>query len=300
MLFRSHLLQSALKSVLGDTVSQAGSMNDATRLRFDFTHAKALSSDELQKVENIVNEYIAASIEGKVQELPIEEAKKQGAIAMFGEKYGDVVRVVSFGDVSCEFCGGTHIKNSADIGSFYITKESGVSSGVRRIEAVCGLSAVKYAKSFMLEVAKIKEELKNRDTFAGIKRLKDEIKELRSEIKTLQSGSQKELTSQKAGDVDLIVDVIQSGDIKTLIDEIKNKKDKVAVMLFQAKGDKVIMAAGIKNASLKAGAWIKEIAPIVGGGGGGRDDFAQAGGKDASRLNDAVKSSLEYAKKILS
>lgn len=296
----THLLQSALKSVLGDTVSQAGSMNDATRLRFDFTHAKALSSDELQKVENIVNEYIAASIEGKVQELPIEEAKKQGAIAMFGEKYGDVVRVVSFGDVSCEFCGGTHIKNSADIGSFYITKESGVSSGVRRIEAVCGLSAVKYAKSFMLEVAKIKEELKNRDTFAGIKRLKDEIKELRSEIKTLQSGSQKELTSQKAGDVDLIVDVIQSGDIKTLIDEIKNKKDKVAVMLFQAKGDKVIMAAGIKNASLKAGAWIKEIAPIVGGGGGGRDDFAQAGGKDASRLNDAVKSSLEYAKKILS
>ncbi len=143
----THLLQSALKIVLGDTVAQAGSLNDDKRLRFDFTYPKAMSKDEIEEVEDLVNTMIVRNIQGSVEELPIDEAKKKGAIAMFGEKYGDTVRVVKFGDVSVEFCGGTHVRNTNDIGSFYITKESGVSAGVRRIEAVCGNSAISYAKS---------------------------------------------------------------------------------------------------------------------------------------------------------
>src|SRR5574344_839140 len=135
----THLLQSALKMVLGDSVSQAGSFNDANKLRFDFTYPKALTSEQINEVEDLVNSMINRALAGVVEELPLEEAKKKGAIAMFGEKYGEVVRVVSFGeDISVEFCGGTHVKNTADIGSFYIIKESGVSAGIRRIEAVVG------------------------------------------------------------------------------------------------------------------------------------------------------------------
>jgi len=140
----THLLQSALKMVLGDTVAQAGSLNDTSRLRFDFTYAKAMTQEQIKEVEDLVNSMIARGIKGNVEELPIEEAKNKGAIAMFGEKYGDSVRVVSFDDVSVEFCGGTHVNNTSDIGSIYITKESGVSAGVRRIEAVCGLAAIEY------------------------------------------------------------------------------------------------------------------------------------------------------------
>src|SRR5574344_1329931 len=143
----THLLQSGLRMVLGDTVSQAGSFNDANKLRFDFTYPKALTSEQINEVEDLVNSMIARSLKGQVEELPLEIAKKKGAIAMFGEKYGEVVRVVSFGeDVSIEFCGGTHVKNTADIGSFYIIKESGVSAGIRRIEAVVGARAVKQTK----------------------------------------------------------------------------------------------------------------------------------------------------------
>ena len=134
----THLLQSALKMVLGDTVSQAGSLNDDKRLRFDFTYPKAMTTEQLEEVQDLVNSMIARGLVGSVEELPIEQAKTKGAIAMFGEKYGDTVRVVEFGDVSVEFCGGTHVRNTGEIGSFYITSEKGVSAGVRRIEAVVG------------------------------------------------------------------------------------------------------------------------------------------------------------------
>jgi len=292
----THLLQSALKIVLGDTVAQAGSLNDTNRLRFDFTYPKAMTNKQIKKVEELVNQMIANAIKGNVEELPIEEAKNKGAIAMFGEKYGDSVRVVSFGDASVEFCGGTHVKNTADIGSIYITKESGVSAGVRRIEAVCGLAAVEYTNSIIRKYTEVQEEVKNQDALTGIKKLKEQIKELKKEVQLAQSQTATPIKDEMIGDVKVVVDVVTNGDIKKIVDDLKNENDKVAVLLLQAKGEKVMLVAGSKNTNIKAGNWIKEIAPIVGGGGGGRPDFAQAGGKDISKIEDAKKAALEYAK----
>ncbi|MEA3354416.1 MAG: alanine--tRNA ligase [Campylobacterota bacterium] len=295
----THLLQSALKMVLGDTVSQAGSLNDDKRLRFDFTYAKAMTQAQIDEVQDLVNSMIAHSIAGNVEELPIEEAKKKGAIAMFGEKYGDSVRVVEFGDVSVEFCGGTHVENTGHIGSFYITKESGVSAGVRRIEAVCGLSAINYAKDTMAKLATIEAEVKNKDIVAGINKLKDQIKQLKQELKEVHENVAAPLEEQLIGDIKVVVDIVQNGDIKKLVDDMKNGNEKVAALLLQAKGDKVILVAGVKNADIKAGDWIKAVAPIVGGGGGGRPDFAQAGGKDASKIKEAKEFAMNFLKEKL-
>ncbi len=291
----THLLQTALKIVLGDNVSQAGSLNDISRLRFDFTYPKAMSASQLEEVEDLVNSMIARGLKGKVEELPIEEAKKSGAIAMFGEKYRDTVRVVNFGDISVEFCGGTHVKNTSDIGSFYITKESGVSAGVRRIEAVCGFSAINYTKEIIKSLNNVKNEVKNNDALLGIKKLKDQIKELKAELLESQKQTTAPVSEKMIGDVKVVVDVIKNGDIKKIIDDLKNGNEKVAALLLQAKGEKVMMVAGSKNTNIKAGDWIKNIAPIVGGGGGGRPDFAQAGGKDVSKIDEAKTSALSYA-----
>jgi alanyl-tRNA synthetase len=295
----THLLHSALKKLLGSHISQAGSLVEEARLRFDFSHPRALSSEEIGKVEDFVNDIISKGADVKTEVMTIEDAKNKGALALFGEKYGDDVRVVSLDDVSMELCGGTHVSNSSNIGAFFITKESGVSAGVRRIEAVCGKSAVKLFKNYRNIVNEITKEVKNREPLLGIKRLKDDIKELKDEIKNISNSSKKELIFEKIADVETLVAVVEAGDIKEMIDEIKNQKSKVAVMLFQKRGDKVMLAAGVKNASIKAGAWIKEIAPTLGGGGGGRDDFAQAGGKDASKLDEALLKSKEFVKKEL-
>ncbi len=295
----THLLQSALKMVLGDTVSQAGSFNDSSRLRFDFTYAKAMTKEQIDEVEDLVNSMISRMIAGKIEELPIEEAKKKGAIAMFGEKYGDIVRVLSFGDVSVEFCGGTHVKNSADIGSFYITKESGVSSGVRRIEAVCGNAAVKYAKDIISKMSEIQTELKNSDVILGVKKLKEQIKDLKKELETSQNKMSSPMQESMINGVKVIVSIVENGDLKKIVDDTKNANDKVAIFLLQEKDNKVTIVAGSKNTNIKAGEWIKNIAPIVGGGGGGRPDFAQAGGKDASKIEEAKTKALEYAKENL-
>jgi len=295
----THLLQSALKMVLGETVSQAGSMNDSNRLRFDFTYPKAMSEAQIEEVEDLVNSMIARGLIGNVEELPIQEAKKKGAIAMFGEKYGDRVRVVSFGDVSVEFCGGTHVQNAHDIGSFYITKESGVSAGVRRIEAVCGLSAIKYTKDIITQMNEIQAEVKNSDVITGIKKLKDQIKQLKTELKEAHENVATPLKEEMIGDVKIVVDIVEQGDIKKLVDDMKNGNEKVATLLLQPKGDKVMLVAGVKNASIKAGDWIKAVAPVVDGGGGGRPDFAQAGGKDASKIGEAKEFALEFLKKEL-
>ena len=295
----THLLQSALKMVLGESVSQAGSLNDANRLRFDFTYPKAMSASQIEEVEDLVNSMIARGIAGNVEELPIDEAKSKGAIAMFGEKYGDMVRVVSFKDVSVEFCGGTHVRNTADIGSFYIIKESGVSAGVRRIEAVCGASAIKYTKEIISKMNEIQAEVKNVDVIAGIKKLKDQIKDLKKEIETAQNQVKAPLSEQMIGDVKVVVDIVDNGDLKKIVDDMKNANEKVAILLLQAKDDKVTIVAGSKNTNVKAGDWIKNIAPIVGGGGGGRPDFAQAGGKDVTKIEEAKISALSYAKENL-
>ena len=295
----THLLQSALKIVLGDTVSQAGSLNDASRLRFDFTYPKAMTKEQIDEVEDLVNSMIARGISGNVEELPIEQAKKKGAIAMFGEKYGDVVRVVSFEDVSVEFCGGTHVRNTADIGSFYIVKESGVSAGVRRIEAVCGTAAIKYTKDIISKMNEIQAEVKNSDVILGIKKLKEQIKDLKKEIETSQSKTSSPIEETIINDTKVIVSVVENGDLKKIVDDTKNANEKVAIFLLQAKDDKVLIVAGSKNTNIKAGDWIKIIAPIVGGGGGGRPDFAQAGGKDTSKIQEAKTKALDYAKENL-
>jgi len=296
----THLLQSALQMVLGDTVSQAGSLNDDKRLRFDFTYPKAMSSKQLEEVQDLVNSMIARGLTGSVEELPIEQAKTKGAIAMFGEKYGDKVRVVEFGDVSVEFCGGTHVRNTGEIGSFYITSEKGVSAGVRRIEAVVGLSAINYVQNAMKKLSLIESEVKNKDIIEGISKLKQQIKDLKIELKDAHENVTVPLEEIEINGIKVIVDIVENGDIKKLVDDMKNGHDKIATLLLQAKGDKVMLVSGVKNATIKAGDWIKAIAPIVGGGGGGRPDFAQAGGKDASKIQDAKSAALDYIKQELS
>jgi alanyl-tRNA synthetase len=295
----THLLQYALKKVLGGNISQAGSLNDSTRLRFDFTYAKAMSKEQLDEVENIVNDMILNNLNVNIQELDIQEARKKGAIAMFGEKYGDVVRVVDFEGVSVEFCGGTHVKNTAQIGSFYITSEKGVSAGVRRIEAVCGKSAYLLSKSNSKNIENIENSVKSKDIISSINKLKEQIKTLKSEVQMAQNSSVSVLDEENINGVKVVVDILNNGDLKAKVDDIKNANEKVAIFLLQAKDDKVMMVSGIKGVSLKAGDWIKNIAPIVKGGGGGRADFAQAGGKDITKIQDAKEQALKYAKENL-
>lgn len=296
----THLLHAVLFDVLGDHISQAGSLVEADRLRFDFSHPKALSHAELVEIETRVNNEIMLGISGKTEVMSIEAAKKSGAKAQFGEKYGDEVRVVSFGEASIEFCGGVHVDNTAVIGSFIITKESGVSAGVRRIEAVCGHAAYEHFTQQRVLIKEIEAEVKNLDVMAGIARLKSNIVELKKELHDAQNSIKVEIKAQLINGVSVVVDELANGDIKEKIDELKNQNEKLCAILFQVKDDKVLMAAGVKNADAKAGDWIKHIAPFLGGGGGGRPDFAQAGGKDITKLGDAKAEALKYITEVLS
>ena len=295
----THLLHAALREILGDHIAQAGSLNDDKRLRFDFSHPQAMTAEEIAKVEAWVNDKISRAIPGKTEVMSIEEAKNSGAMALFGEKYGDEVRVVSFAGDSIELCGGTHVENAAQIGLFMITKESGVSAGVRRIEAVCGNAAREAVNALRDELNEIKTELKNQNPIAGIAKLKEQVKTLKGELASAMSSSQKELSAVEVNGVNVIVEEIENGDIKAMIDDLKNKYENIAVMLFMKKGDKVMLAAGSKNTPIKAGDWIKSIAPIVGGGGGGRPDFAQAGGKDPSKITTALEEAKVYLSEVL-
>jgi len=295
----THLLHAGLRAILGEHVTQAGSLNDDKRLRFDFSHPKAMTTEEIKAVEAWVNDKISRAIPRVTQIMSIDEAKNSGAMALFGEKYGDEVRVVSMGDVSVELCGGTHVDNTSQIGLFMITKESGVSAGVRRVEAICGNSAIETVNTLRDELENIKTELKNQNPIAGINRLKEEIKTLKSELKTALKSTKKDLEPIEIKGINVIVEEIEAGDIKELIDEAKNRYPYIAIMLFQKKGDKVVIACGSKETNVKAGDWIKEIAPILGGGGGGRADFAQAGGKDASKIDEAKEMALAYLEENL-
>jgi len=295
----THLLHAALRELLGDHISQAGSLNDAKRLRFDFSHPKAMTSKEIERVEAWVNDKILRAVPAETKVMSIDEAKNSGAMALFGEKYGDEVRVVSIGDASVELCGGTHVDNASKIGLFMISKESGVSAGVRRIEAICGKAAVEKVNALRNEINEIKEEVKNQNPIAGISKLKEQVKTLKGELQTALSSTKKELSVSEVNGVTVIVEEVEAGDIKELIDEAKNKYENLAIMLFQKKGEKVMLAAGVKDAPLKAGDWIKAIAPIVGGGGGGRPDFAQAGGKDPSKIKTALEEAKVYLSEIL-
>ena len=284
--------------MLGTHIAQAGSNVEADRLRFDFSHPKALSGEEISKVENLVNEWIVNGASQETKLMDLEDAKNSGAIALFNEKYADKVRVVSFGDVSKELCGGTHVKNIDEIGSFFITKESGVSAGVRRIEAVCSRAALNLARSFRAELEELKDELKSTEPLNAVKKLKGEIKGLKDKLKNAKNSHA--LAFLNVNETKLCVASIDGGDIKTMIDEFKNEHESAAILLVQVDEEgKISLAAGVKNAPLKAGAWVKFAAQILGGNGGGKDDFATAGGKNALAIEDAIKSSLEYARQAL-
>ena len=238
---------------------------------------------------------IINSSEAILENMPLDEAKKSGAIALFNEKYQGNVRVLTLGE-SKELCGGTHVKNTAQIGSFYIVKESGVSSGVRRIEAVVSRSALEFCKSYINENSILKEELKTNDLSFGVKKLKNEILNLKNE---LRNSNKSQLKSKNIKGVQICVERVDSGDIKNMIDEFKNTFDKAVILLFQVKDEKITLAAGVKNTGLKAGNLVKEIAQILGGNGGGRDDFATAGGKDIYKIDEALQQALILIEKGL-
>lgn len=285
----THLLHAALRKFLGEHIAQAGSSVEPNRLRFDFSHPKPVTSQELEQIESWVNAQIQKGAKAKTEIMDIKSAKNSGAIALFGEKYGEMVRVLTLGE-SKEFCGGTHVENINEIGSFFITKESGVSAGVRRIEAICAHSATQYTNELRHELGKCEIELKNADLLSAIKKLKAELKAAKDELKNASSNSSLESFDIKGAKV-----VISEfgGDIKSKIDELKNGADKVIAVLANVKDGKVSLAVGVKGCELKAGEIVSKIAPIINGGGGGRSDFATAGGKDPSRLNEAFKSAKE-------
>ena len=291
----THLLHAALRSVLGTHIAQAGSSVEASRLRFDFSHPKAVTAEELTKIETFVNAAISENIEAKTEIMDVEEAKNSGAIALFGEKYADKVRVLSFGEVSKELCGGTHVANLSQIGAFFITKEGGVSAGVRRIEAVCSKAALNLAKAWRGEIEELKTELKSAEPMNAVKKLKAEIKSLKD--KTKQAKDAHALAVVNVNETKLCVAVIDGGDIKATIDEFKNENEKAAILLVQVNEEgKIALAAGVKNAPLKAGEWVKFTAQILGGNGGGKDDFATAGGKNVLAIEDAIRQAFEFAK----
>ena len=285
----THLLHSALRKVLGEHVTQAGSLVEANRLRFDFTHPRALTKEELTKIEEMVNNVVAKAIKAEVIETTINEAKKMGAMALFGEKYGDIVRVVKFGDFSIELCGGTHVKNSAEVGNFYIVKESGVSAGVRRIEAVCGLSGYKYSKEFIEEVNKLKAENKAKDLKTFIEKQKEEIKNLKEEIKALKQAAVSEIKPINKDGINFVIERIDNANLREIATDLKGRIDNLVAFLVGENKGKVNLVAVSKIDNIKAGELIKEFAPIVDGKGGGKADFAQGGGKDISKIDELLK-----------
>ncbi len=289
----THLLQSALREVLGSHVSQAGSLVESKRLRFDFSHAKVLNDEELEKVEDLVNAQIFKHLNSQVEHMPLNQAKDKGALALFSEKYAENVRVVSFKEASIELCGGIHVENTGLIGGFRIVKESGVSSGVRRIEAVCGKAFYQLAKEENKELKNAKTLLKNNDVIAGINKLKESVKNSQKAPVSM------DLPIEKIHGVDLVVGVVEQGDIKEMIDRLKSKHEKLLAMVFKKENERITLACGVKNAPIKANAWANEVAQILGGKGGGRDDFASAGGKDIENLQAALNLAKNTALKAL-
>ncbi|GAA7455077.1 alanine--tRNA ligase [Helicobacter pylori] len=289
----THLLQSALREVLGSHVSQAGSLVESKRLRFDFSHAKALNDEELEKVEDLVNAQIFKHLKSQVEHMPLNQAKDKGALALFSEKYAENVRVVSFKEASIELCGGIHVENTGLIGGFRILKESGVSSGVRRIEAVCGKAFCQLAKEENKELKNAKIALKNNDVIAGINKLKESVKNSQKAPVSM------DLPVEKIHGVSLVVGVVEQGDIKEMIDRLKSKHERLLAMVFKKENECITLACGVKNAPIKANAWANEVAQILGGKGGGRDDFASAGGKDIENLQAALNLAKNTALKAL-
>ncbi|MCR5703082.1 MAG: alanine--tRNA ligase [Eubacterium sp.] len=304
----THLLQAALKEVLGDHVEQQGSFQDSDRTRFDFSHSESMSEEQIKAVEQIVNEKIAEAIPVETKVMGIEEAKESGAMALFGEKYGESVRVVSMGDFSKELCGGTHVKNTGDISSFKILSENGVAAGVRRIEALTGSNVLAYYRG-------LEENLENAASAAktNVANLVQKIQDMQAQLKELSSENESlkaKLANNSIGDVmnqieevngvkllaTKVADVDMNG-LRNLGDSLKEKMGGGVVVIVSTNGDKAnVLVMADDDAIAKgahAGNMIKEIAKLVGGGGGGRPNMAQAGGKNPAGADDAVNAAKD-------
>jgi alanyl-tRNA synthetase len=302
----THLLHAALRGVLGEQAMQKGSLVGPDRLRFDFTHDSPLQPSELDAIEDQVNRWIEANQSGTIREMDYQSAVKAGAIAIFDEKYGDQVRVVSFGDCSTELCGGTHARATGDIGFLKIISESGIAAGVRRIEALTGLGALRHIRQRERFANEAAESLKIpvAELPSRVGQLLEERKQAQKQIDELRARKQ----GSGIGDLFLSareivaipgakaiagrVEDVDAKAMRTMVDDYRNRLGTGVVCLAGADGDKVLLAIGVTKdltARLKAGDLIREVAGVVGGGGGGRPDFAQAGGKDASRIELALE-----------
>ena len=299
----THLLQAALRQVLGTHVNQAGSLVTPDRLRFDFSHFASISESELRQVEQFVNAAILDNIPVGVIETTQETAKEMGAMALFGEKYGEKVRVIVVGKVSCELCGGTHVAASGEIGLFKIVAESSVGAGLRRIEAVTGFSAIEYVNSREALLAEAAMQLKSRPEEVGakIQGLFGKVKELEQELAVLQGGMaktavEKLLTeAETVGGVAVVVGTVQTGDmeeLRTVADLVRDRLETGVVVLGSVQEEKVsfvaMATAAAQAAGIHAGNIIKAVAKAAGGGGGGRADMAQAGGRHPEKLTEAL------------
>lgn len=309
----THLLHAALKEVLGDHVNQAGSLVEADRLRFDFSHFGPMTQEEIDTVERRVNEEIWNSIEVDIQEMPISEAKQLGAMALFGEKYGEIVRVVNMDPFSIELCGGIHVNNTAEIGLFKIVSESGTGAGVRRIEALTGKSAFLYLETIQSQFNAVKSQVKVKSddqVLEKIVHMQDEEKELTKQLEQ----KNKEVTSLKMGDITnqveeinglkvlaTEVDVPNAKAIRETMDDFKSKLQDTVIVLISNIDGKVSLVATVPKAltdKVKAGDIIKNMAPVVGGKGGGRPDMAQGGGTEPKNITESLRFIKDYIKSL--
>lgn len=310
----AHLLQAALRQVLGNHVEQAGQLVNEHEVRFDFTHFNPMTSDEIKQVEFLVNDFIMKAVPVEMKEMPIEEAKKLGAMMLFGEKYGDIVRVVKAGDFSLEFCGGTHVANSGQIGLFKIVSESSVAAGVRRIQAVTGFGLLKYLNAGENVVKAVSSILKTGESEIQ-HRITAVVNELHEKDKTIQKLNV-ELSKLKSadafskpvkiGDIELYVgrvDGTTPDALRKMGDELKEKSGNTVGIIAGVLGDKAsIVAVSAKDAvamGVKAGDLVREVAKLAGGGGGGRPDSAMAGAKDITKLDDALSKAADIVKGMI-
>lgn len=312
----THLLQSALKAVVGTHIAQAGSYNCPEYLRFDFTHFEKISEQQLMQIEALVNRYITQGYPVIKEELPIEEAKKRNATALFDEKYGDIVRVVTMGDVSCEFCGGCHVNNTSQIGLCKIISEESVGSGVRRITAKTGYAAYEEFAANQQTLLNIAHTLK----LKGVAQVESKVTQLSEELSSLNkeyARANEQIFALKArdlvhqlramGDLDVLIERMDGMDAKAMKDvasNIKGQKENAVVFLASVAGDKVVFVAGAGKAAVQRGVrcgdLVKAAAEVCGGKGGGKPDLAQAGGKDVASLNDAMKTVENKLAELLS
>ena len=309
----THLLHAALRKVLGTHVTQKGSLVAPDRLRFDFSHYQPLTPEELQRIEDLVNEEIRRNNDADVRQMGYDEAIKFGAMALFGEKYGSVVRVMKFGDFSTELCGGTHVLRTGDIGLFKIVSEGGIAAGVRRIEAVTGAGALNYVRELegVLRQAEILLRAGKDDVVPKIQQLNERNKQLEKQLSQVSGklaanrGDELVAAALSIGAAKLLaaaVDGVDASGLRDLLDQLKNKLGSAVVVLGTAADGKVSLIAGVTQdltGKVKAGELVNMVAQQVGGKGGGRPDMAQAGGSDPSKLDAALKSVPDWVKQRL-